>query len=245
MMRLYAGGALIAARPDPFARREGPYPTWKKAEHTRLLDRLGQRGVKTGNLLDVGCFSGIFLSSAKKRGFECTGVEPNVDACLHVRKAQGLEVVNGSLESARFESDRFHVVSIQDVIEHVPDPLRELREIFRILRPGGWLVLSTPNIKGLPQRVIKTFRWFAGRTFCPIDDVPWHLWGFTRSSLRHCVEKAGFASWEITWLEPSPLSTNEGAGSSSLKRVGLRLLGRLSKLLGMSDRIALLAQKPL
>lgn len=245
MMRLYAGGDLIAARPDPLARKEEVYPVWKMAEHARLLDRLAQRGVKTGSLLDVGCFSGVFLSHAKKRGFQCTGVEPNEDACLHVRKAQGLEVVNGSLESACFETDRFSVVSIQDVIEHVPDPLRELREIFRILRPGGWLVLSTPNVKGLPQRVIKTLRWFTGRTFCPIDGVPWHLWGFTRSSLQRCVEKAGFALAEITWLEPSPLSTNEGAGSSPPKRMGLRLLGRLSKLLGMSDRIALLAQKPL
>jgi SAM-dependent methyltransferase len=153
-------------------------------------------------------------------------------------------VINGSLESARFEAGRFSVVSFLDVIEHVPDPLRELRETFRVLQPGGWLILTTPNVKGLPQRVVKIERWFTGRPFCPIDDVPWHLWGFTRSSLARCIEKAGFFVMEIMWLEPSPLSTNEGAGSSSWKRIGLRLVAKLSKLLGMSDRMALFAQKP-
>ena len=93
--------------------------------------------------------------------------------------------------------------------------------------------------------MIKTQRWLTRRPpFCPIDGVPWHLWGFTRSSLAQCVEKAGFQVEEIQWLEPSPLSTNEVAGSSHWKRMGPRSTARLSKLLGMSDRMALLAQKP-
>lgn len=245
MMRLYAGGDLLGERPDPLAKREEPRPAWKMAEHARLLDRLAHRGLKSGTLLDVGCFSGVFLSNAKKRGFDCMGVEPNEDAYLHVRNAQGLEVINGSLESARFGAERFSVVSFLDVIEHLPDPVGELRETFRILRPGGWLILTTPNVRGLPQRVVKIQRWFTGRPFCPIDDVPWHLWGFTRSSLARCVEKAGFCVEEIIWLEPSPLSTNQGAGSSSLKRIGLRLVAKLSKPLGMSDRMALFALKPI
>ncbi len=244
MVRLYAGDDLIRERPDPLANEEAR-PTWKMAEHARLLDCLAQRGMKSGTLLDVGCFSGVFLSNAKKRGFECIGLEPNEDAYLHVRNAQGLEVINGSLEFARFGAGRFSVVSFLDVIEHVPDPVGELRETFRIMRPGGWLILTTPNVKGLPQRVVKTERWFTGRPFCPIDDVPWHLWGFTRSSLALCVEKAGFVVEEVIWLEPSPLSTNEGAGSSSLKRIGLRLVANVSKRIGMSDRMALFALKPI
>jgi SAM-dependent methyltransferase len=172
------------------------------------------------------------------------GVEPNEDAYLHVLNTQKLEVINGSLEFANFDIGRFSVVSFLDVIEHVPNPLGELREAFRTLRPGGWLILTTPNVRGLLQRVVKAQRWFTGQPFCPIDDVPWHLWGFTRSSLARCVEKAGFTVEEILWLEPSPLSTNEGAGSSRWKQAALRFVARLSKLLGMSDRFALLAYKP-
>lgn len=245
MMRLYNGHELIGEHPDPLTKEEGQQPAWKMVEHERLLDRLACWGMKGGKLLDVGCFSGIFLSNARNRGFECVGVEPNEDAFLHLRNAQGFEVVHGSLKSAHFDTKSFAVVSFLDVIEHVPDPVGELRETFRIIRPGGWLILTTPNVRGLPQRVVKAQRWFTGRPFCPIDDVPWHLWGFTRASLARCVEKAGFTVQDISWLEPSPLSTNEAAGSTATKRFGLRLVAEASKRLGMSDRMALFAQKPL
>ncbi len=243
MMRLYDGDELIGERPDPQTEEVGPHPGWKMTEHARLLDRIEYWGVRSGTLLDVGCFSGLFLSNAKKRGFEIVGVEPNKDAYLHVRNTRGFEVVHGSLESAHFETARFSVVSYLDVIEHVPNPVSELKEAFRILRPGGIVVLTTPNVAGLPQRVVKTKRWITGEPFCPIDGVPWHLWGLTRVSLARCVEKAGFTVKEISWLEPSPLSTNERAGSTAAKRLGLRLLGEASKRLGMSDRMALFAQK--
>jgi hypothetical protein len=69
------------------------------------------------------------------------------------------------------------------------------------------------------------------------------LWGFIRESLKLCVEKAGFIVKKISWLEPSPLSTNLGAGSSTLKRAILMAVAEASKRLGMSDRMVLFALK--
>lgn len=243
MMELYDGNTLIRERPDTITKNEECKPAWKMAEHAQLLDRVADLGVTDGALLDVGCFSGLFLSNAKKRGFEVSGVEPNHEAYLHVRDFWGFEVAHGGLSAADFASERFSVVTFLDVIEHVPDPVSELKEALRLLRPGGLLILVTPNVKGLQQRVVKTKRWFTREPFCPIDDVPWHLWGFTRKNLALCVEKAGFMVKEVSWLEPSPLSTNKGAGSSSAKRLGLRVVADVSKRLGMSDRMALFATK--
>ncbi len=245
MMALYDGNTLIRERPDTITKNEECKPAWKMAEHAQLLDRISDLGVSGGALLDVGCFSGLFLSNASKRGFDVSGVEPNHEAYLHVRDFWGFEVAHGTLSAADLASERFSVVSFLDVIEHVPDPVSELKEALRLLRPGGLLLLVTPNVKGLPQRAVKTKRWFTREPFCPIDDVPWHLWGFTRESLALCVEKAGFTVKEVSWLEPSLLSTNDGAGSSSLKRIGLRLVAKVSKPLGMSDRMALFALKPI
>ena len=245
MMGLYDGNTLIRERPDTITKNEECKPAWKMAEHAQLLDRISDLGVSGGALLDVGCFSGLFLSNASKRGFDVSGVEPNHEAYLHVRNFWGFEVAHGTLSAADLASERFSVVSFLDVIEHVPDPVSELKEALRLLRPGGLLLLATPNVKGLPQRAVKTKRWFTREPFCPIDDVPWHLWGFTRESLALCVEKAGFTVKEVSWLEPSLLSTNDGAGSSSLKRIGLRLVAKVSKPLGMSDRMALFALKPI
>jgi SAM-dependent methyltransferase len=214
------------------------------AEHAFLLDRVGEIGVRCGTLLDVGCFGGMFLMNAKGRGFDVAGVEPNWDAFLYVRDKLGYEVVHGTVESAAFPSERFSVLSYLDVIEHVAEPVEELRRAHDLLRPGGVLVLTTPNVTGLPQRITKLKRAVTRQPWCPIDDVPWHLWGFSRMSLIYCVEKAGFAVREITLLDPSPLTTNLGAGSSTVKRLGLLAVAHVSKWVRMSDRMALFAQKP-
>lgn len=243
LLGLYDGEALLKFDLHPGSSDEAVVPDWKNKEYMQLLDGVARLGVHGGQLLDVGCFSGIFLSNAKRRDFTVVGVEPNRDAYVRVHDVLGFNVVHGSLTSAQFAADTFSVVSLLDVIEHVSDPVSELEEVFRILRPGGVLIITTPNVAGLPQRVVGGKRFLFGQDWCPIDGVPWHLYGFTRSTLRRCVEKAGFQFRSVEWLEPSLLSTNIGAGSSEAKRLGLRLVGEASKLLRMSDRIALFAQK--
>ncbi|MGH9744590.1 MAG: class I SAM-dependent methyltransferase [Candidatus Acidiferrales bacterium] len=242
-MALYDGDALIQSSSDSVLPDANPYPNWKQEEHALLLDAVARLGVHEGALLDVGCFSGMFLENAKKRGFSVVGVEPNREAFVRLRNQTQLDVLHGSLSSARFSADRFSVVSLLDVIEHVSDPVAELQEAFRVLRPGGILVLTTPNVAGIPQRVVKAKRRLFRQEWCPIDDVPWHLWGFTASTLSRCVENAAFKVRLLRWLKPSQLTTNIGAGSSLAKRVGLRMLGEASRAPYMSDRMALFSQK--
>lgn len=244
LMQLYNGDALLTTRPDPQPKGEDSFPQWKLNEHEALLREIASFGASGGSLLDVGCFSGMFLCNARKRGFEIVGVEPNEDACMHVRNLLGCEVVHGSLGAAHFSPNHFSAVSFLDVIEHIEDPVEALKAALRIMRPGGVLALVTPNAQGLLQRVVKAKRKILGQPWCPIDDVPWHLWGFTRESLTRCVEKAGFVVRKNLWLEPSPLTTNLGAGTSVPKRTTLLAVAAVSKRLGMSDRMALFAQKP-
>ena len=104
--------------------------------------------------------------------------------------------------------------------------------------------MTTPNARGLIQRVVRAKRWLFRQPWCPIDNVPWHLWGFTPHTLSVCAAKAGFVVREAAWLEPSPFSSNLGAGSNPAKKLGLRVAALFSLLLGMSDRFALIAQKP-
>ncbi len=208
---MYATGELGSEPPSLDADPEGPVPAWKLEEQNVLLDKMVRLNGK-GELLDVGCFVGTFLTQAKRRGFGVAGIEPNRIAFQYVRDILHFDVCNESLASVNFPNESFSAVSFLDVIEHVPDPVEELKLVWNVLRPGGVLVLTTPNVAGLPQRIVKAARNLSGRDWCPIDEVPWHLWGFTRRSLALCVERAGFEVKEILWLKPSPWSTNQECG---------------------------------
>lgn len=240
---LYDKGQLTGAPLQDIGRGEGGPPEWKQNEQISILNTLELLGASGGSLLDVGAFSGMFLKNAQSYGFQVMGVEPIREAYIHLRDSLGLPVVHGDLYSAPFPAENFIVVSLLDVIEHVVDPVAEMREISRILKPGGIVVMTTPNAAGLMQRIVGLKRKLFGQPWCPIDDIPWHLWGFTPSTFRLCMEKAGFHVEAIDSLEPSPLSTNSNSGSKGWKKLALLGTAEVSKLLNMSDRMVGYARK--
>ncbi|MBI3361890.1 MAG: class I SAM-dependent methyltransferase [Chloroflexi bacterium] len=169
--------------------REGRVLTFQR--HLRPLLALIGRLPKPGErLLDVGCYIGVFVEIARDAGWEATGVEPSGWGVAEARK-RGLNVVEGTLASARFPDESFDVVTMWDVIEHLTDPMAELRETHRILRspdpasgtPGGLLVIHTMDIESLFARLMGR-RW------------PWlmemHLYFFSRRTLKAMLEAAGF-----------------------------------------------------
>jgi 2-polyprenyl-3-methyl-5-hydroxy-6-metoxy-1,4-benzoquinol methylase len=138
---------------------------------------------EAGRLLDVGCGDGDFAASMKRRGWEVYGTEFS-SAARQLGEAKGVKVHQGDIASAHFPDDFFDVVTLWHVLEHVPEPAVELIEIQRILRPGGLLVLETPNIASM------TFR-FCGKSWFPLG-IPGHLQHFTPQTLARFVKRAGF-----------------------------------------------------
>ena len=150
-----------------------------------------------GNLLDVGCSYGEFLFLAKKIGFTAYGVEVNKDTS-DIAISNGFTVFNGTLESAKFESNYFSVIYLGDVIEHVTNPDILLQECHRILKKGGVMVVATPNTDcfwvraiGLLCRLCK-FPW---STLIP----PYHVFIFSKANATKFLEKFGFGVLEITY----------------------------------------------
>jgi len=135
-----------------------------------------ERHCPRGRLLDVGCQRGDFLEHMRQRAWGVQGVELS-DA---VPTLPGLDIRRGSLSAASFPANSFDVVTLWSVIEHLPDPGEHLREVSRVLRPGGTLVLLTTNYESIPSGLLK------------LEDVPRHLVLFTRRTLRLMLARHGF-----------------------------------------------------
>ena len=164
--------------------REGRVLTFE--HHLRPLERLtGPPGGRM--LLDVGAYTGVFVEIAARHGWDAWGVEPSRWAVAEARK-RGLNVLQGTLDTAELPAGAFDVVTMWDVIEHLTDPLETLRQAHRLLRPGGLLVVHTIDI-GSPFARLMGRRW------------PWlmemHLYYFDRRTLRQMLEKAGFSVSDI------------------------------------------------
>ena len=108
-------------------------------------------------LLDVGCSSGALLAVATDLGFSVAGVEPASKAAEAAQRA-GFEVFSGFLHEASYPDKTFDVVTLFEIIEHVSDPLVLIAECVRILKPGGVLVINTPNADSWTAKFMKE-RW--------------------------------------------------------------------------------------
>lgn len=151
-------------------------------DHTaQLLRRLHP---DRGHVVEVGSGLGFLLKSFKDDGWKVTGVDPWREVASFTESFHGFETVTTTLEQARFPDESADVVVILHVIEHVPAPLGTLREIFRILRPGGHLVLETPRYDTLMFKLM-------GRRERSIRQDG-HIYFFTTETLKNAYEAAGF-----------------------------------------------------
>jgi SAM-dependent methyltransferase len=150
-----------------------------------------------GKLLDVGCATGKILQVACDNGWDAIGVEISAWAA-DIARQKGFEVHMGTLEEAHLVEGSLDVVTMYDVIEHIPDPRRSLQEIRRLLGPGGALVLQTPNANGFGARLLY-------RSKSMIVQPNAHLILFSPSGLREMLEREGF---QVVHLSTHSLSTS-------------------------------------
>jgi 2-polyprenyl-3-methyl-5-hydroxy-6-metoxy-1,4-benzoquinol methylase len=138
--------------------------------------------VASGRLLDIGCAYGFFLQEAKPF-YEVSGIELADDAAAHCR-ANALDVHSGVADEATMARlGPLDVVTLLDVVEHLPQPQEVLALAARHLKPGGAIVLTTGDFGSLMARLMGP-KW---RLMTP----PQHLWFFTRDSIREMGERCG------------------------------------------------------
>lgn len=132
-----------------------------------------------GNLLDIGAGTGDFLIQAKKAGWAITGIEPN-------NKAKEIAIDKG----VNFDSDinsipdnSFDVVTMWHVLEHIPDINKHIKQLKRITKPDGSIVIAVPNFNSYDAMYYGVY-WAA-------YDVPRHLWHFSKTAIKMLFEQNG------------------------------------------------------
>ncbi len=145
-----------------------------------LLDaRFPQRG----RLLDVGCATGAFIAAAAGDGWQVAGLEYSDDAAARARSA-GLDVRAGELSAGAFHGETFDVVTAWHVIEHLVDPVADLRLMRALTGPGGALVIETPNARSIGA-ILKRERWAQVRP-------PEHINFFDTRALAGALRASGW-----------------------------------------------------
>jgi 2-polyprenyl-3-methyl-5-hydroxy-6-metoxy-1,4-benzoquinol methylase len=201
--------------------------TLPSVRRAAILSVQGLPSSKTGSLLDVGCGNGHFIARMRSFGWTVSGIDPD-PAAVSVGAKQGLHIRTGTIADLP-EAERYEVITLSHVIEHVSDPVALLRECAKRLHPTGCLIIATPNIKSLGHS------WFT--RFWRGLEVPRHFIVFSPAALRTCVERAGLVVESLTTetrlahmiytQSASARAGAQGTGGAIHPTLGTKLAARL------------------
>ena len=141
------------------------------------LNLLNSLQPNKGRILDIGAGTGDFLSVANSAGWKTVGVEPS-DKAKAIAKSKGVSFVE---QTSELESYSFDVISMWHVLEHVPDLYKQIKELKRLLKPTGTIIIAVPNFKSFDAQYYGKF-WAA-------YDVPIHFWHFSKTAIKLLFEK--------------------------------------------------------
>ncbi|CAM2873321.1 class I SAM-dependent methyltransferase [Flavobacterium frigoris] len=171
---------------DYISHTDGKRSLFEKAYHfikgialKNKLQLINLHQPQKGRILDIGAGTGDFLAVAKENGWETVGVEPSDKArAIALKKA-----VSFVEDTSGLESHSFDVITMWHVLEHVPNLDKQIKELKRLLKPSGTLIVAVPNFKSFDAKHYGTF-WAA-------YDVPIHFWHFSKKAIKMLFEKEG------------------------------------------------------
>jgi SAM-dependent methyltransferase len=166
-------------------------------------------------ILDIGCATGALAEKLRNRGWDARGLELSPPQAEYARRVRNINVRGLPLEESCFLEGEFQAVLASHLIEHLNDPGAFVREVYRVLAPGGRFLVTTPNIAGFQARL------FHGQWRSAIFD---HLYLFSVKTLSRLLVQTGFGIEKtITWgglaagTAPAPL---KGLADRAAKKFG-------------------------
>lgn len=169
---------------DYISHTDGKRSIFEKAYHfiknialKNKLSLISSLQQSKGSLLDIGAGTGDFLFVAKNNGWNAVGIEPSEKA-KSIAQSKGVEL-KSSLSD--FDDNSFDIITMWHVLEHVPDLEYQIKELKRLVKPNGSIIIAVPNFKSFDATYYKEF-WAA-------YDVPRHLWHFSKTAIKKLFTK--------------------------------------------------------
>lgn len=144
--------------------------------------------IKNGKLLDIGCSYGLFMYEMKNLGWNVKGIETNQAAVDYGNNELELDIEKISIDDFKI-SEKYDVVTLRMVLEHVFHPMDTLRKIKDFIKDDGTLIFSVPNFNGLDVRIFKRY--------CYTLHLPAHLTHFTKASIKKYLESLDYKDIRI------------------------------------------------
>lgn len=196
------------------------------------------------SLLDVGCGPGLFVHAAVQQGWKAVGCDIDRPLVDLGNQELGLSLEHDDLMNIGYPSESFDVVRFKYVLEHLPNPYEMLVETFRLLKPGGLVLIIVPNEDGFfnQMNIIagrkKTTRW---GTLTP----PHHLHAFTPSTVTRISERVGLEPIDVIGTSPRNPEYSLFYDHGPLKNAAFSAIFSIGTAVGKGSVLVALARKPL
>jgi len=157
--------------------------------HSAMLQLIARARPNRGRMVEVGAGGGFFLKAAERAGWTVAGIEISSEGVEFATSRLALDVRRESAEDLNFPAASFDVAVMFDVIEHLLDPAAALQRVRTVLRPGGLLVISTPNLDAVTRLAL-------GSDWAVLSPAE-HLYNFSEKTLGMLLRRAGFGGIEF------------------------------------------------
>ena len=226
------------------------YPSYMQAQETlkesfKQKLQVVRKNVSAGRLLDAGAAYGTFLKMASEN-YICMGLELSHYAATTAREGFQVDVRVGTIEAAPFSDCYFDAIVMWDVIEHLRNPVVALREVYRLLKPGGFCFVSTDDVSNWLVKLLGKNWW----GFAP----PLHLCHFSKRGMKIAFERAGkfdqilmendWRRYGIAEIIKHFGTSYQNRGLTDLgTRLGTTVLGRISIAIARPEQFITIARK--
>jgi len=213
--------------------------------YTRGLETLERLGSK-GPLLDVGTGLGFFLTQAHNQGWKAEGLEVSPKTAAYAKEKFDLPIHVGNLEEVNLKTGHYQVVTLWDVLEHLPDPKAALRQVHTLLGASGIVVIRTPVCDSfIPWALDALYRISFGKIHFGFEKLfEEHLFHFSEAGLRNILSECGFRLLEVyreDYIDYRSLHQKAWA-KNVFVRLGAFMAIMMSRLLHRQDEVVLYAQ---